>query len=365
MSVLRRFRQALLLMAAVASALTLTGTVLMAGFGLTGGFLGSLPPQALHQIAPALERALVTAIVLGSLIAGAGAIGLAWWLSQALAQTLSVRLEPFVGLSRRIAQGDLSGRISIQESDDLGELAYALNRMADALGEVDRQRETFLAAVAHDLRTPLTALQANLEGMLTGVVAADAERIAALDGEVGRLIRLVEDLLTLASARAGALPLVRRRTDLVAATRAVAERFEPLATAKALSLTCAAPPQALGLLDPDRLDAVLTNLLANAIRHVPAGGRIEVALRLDGEVAEWTVTDNGPGIPPDLLPHVTEPFVRGDPARGKQAGSGLGQAIAETWVKAHGGTLQISSDHGTRVVVRIPCSVGGRVIPSR
>lgn len=359
MSVQRRFRQALLLIAAVASGLTLSGTVLMAGFGVARGFLGLLPPPAVQQMAPALERALATAIVLGSLIAGAGAFGLAWWLSRALAQTLSVRLEPFVTLSRRIARGDLTGRISIQESDELGELAYALNRMADALGEVDRQRETFLAAVAHDLRTPLTALRANLEGMLAGVVPADAERIATLDGEVGRLIRLVEDLLTLASARAGALPLVRRPTDLVAVTRALAGRFEPLAVAKGLALSMTTPPRGTGLVDPDRVDAVLTNLVANAIRHVPAGGRIEVALRLDGEVAEWTVADDGPGIPPDILPHVTEPFVRGDPARGRQAGSGLGLAIAETWVKAHGGTLHITSDHGTRIVVRLPCSAAG------
>lgn len=349
----RRFRQALLLVAAVATALTLAGTVLMAGLGLSRGFLRLLPPSAQHQIAPVLEHALVTAIVLGSVSAGVGAVGLSWWLSRALAQTLSLRLEPFVALSRRIARGDLDGRISVQASDELGELAYALNGMAQALGEVDRQRETFLAAVAHDLRTPLTALQANLEGMLTGVVQADAQRVGALHGEVGRLIRLVEDLLTLASARAGALPLRRRAIDLSGATRALADRFAPLAAARDLSLHCAAQAGLVGLVDPDRLDEVLSNILSNAIRHVPAGGHIQVTVRLDGDAAEWTVDDDGPGIPRDILPHVTEPFVRGDPARGKQAGSGLGLAIADMWVKAHGGTLRIESGHGTRVTIRI------------
>ena len=354
MSVQRRFRQALLLVAAVASGLTLVGTVLMAGLGLDRGFLRLLPPPVLQQAAPVFERALVTAIVLGSVLAGAGALALSWWLSRALAQTLSVRLEPFVALSRRIARGDLGGRVSIQASDELGELAYALNQMAETLSEHDRQRETFLAAVAHDLRTPLTALQANLEGMLAGVVSPEPERIASLHGEAGRLIRLVEDLLTLASARAGALPLALRPTDVATQTRALVERFEPLAAAKGVHLSCEVPPAGQATVDPDRIDAVLTNLLSNAIRHVPASGHVLLRLRLDGGVAEWVVADDGPGIPPEILPHVTEPFVRGDPARGREAGSGLGLAIADTWVRAHGGTLAITSDHGTRVMVRLP-----------
>lgn len=358
MSIQRRFRQALLLMAAVASGLTLAGTVLMAGLGLARGFLRLLPAPALQQAAPVFARALVIAVVLGSVFAGIGAVGLSWWLSRALAQTLAVRLRPFVDLSRRISRGDLGGRLSVRESDELGELAYALNRMAEALGEVDRQRETFLAAVAHDLRTPLTALQANLEGMLVGIVAAEPERIASLHGEVGRLIRLVEDLLTLASARAGALPLVRRPTDVVAQTHALVERFQPLAAAKGVDLVCEAPPEGHATVDPDRLDAVLTNLVSNAVRHVPPGGHILVRLRLDAAIAEWTFADDGPGIPPEILPHVTEPFVRGDPARGRAAGSGLGLAIADTWVQAHGGTLSITNNRGTRVVVRIPR--GGR-----
>ena len=355
MSVQRRFRQALLLVAAAASGMTLAGTVLMAGLGLSGGFLRLLPTLVLHRAAPVIVRALVIAVVLGSVLAGIGAIGLSWWLSRALAQTLAVRLRPFVDLSRRISRGDLTGRLSVRESDELGELAYALNRMAEVLSEVDRQRETFLAAVAHDLRTPLTALQANLEGMLAGIVSPEPERIASLHGEVGRLIRLVEDLLTLASARAGALPVVRRPTDLAAQTRALSGRFQPLAAAKGITLACEAPPEGHATVDPDRLDAVLTNLVSNAVRHVPPGGHILVRLRLDTDAAEWTVADDGPGIPPEILHHVTEPFVRGDPARGREAGgSGLGLAIADTWVRAHSGTLSITNDHGTRAVVRIP-----------
>ncbi len=360
MSVQRRFRQALLLVAAAASGLTMVGSVLMAGLGLDQGFLRLLPPPVLRQVAPVFERALVTAIALGSVLAGSGALGLSWWLSRALAMTLSIRLQPFVVLSRRIARGDLGGRVSVQASDELGELAYALNRMAETLSEADRQRETFLAAVAHDLRTPLTALQANLEGMLTGVVPPEPERIAPLHGETGRLIRLVEDLLTLASARAGALPLMPRPTDVAAQTRALAERFQPLAAAKGVHLGWEVPPKGQATVDPDRMDAVLTNLLSNAIRHVPAGGHVLVRLRLDAGIVEWIVSDDGPGIPPEILPHVTEPFVRGDPARGREAGSGLGLAIADTWVRAHGGTLHVQSDHGTRVAVRLPRSEEAR-----
>ncbi len=242
----------------------------------------------------------------------------------------------------------------MRASDELGELAYALNGMVEMLGETARQRETFLAAVAHDLRAPLTALQANLEGMLAGIVAPEPERIASLHGEVGRLIRLVEDLLTLASARAGALPLALRPADIAAQTRALVGRFQPLAAAKHVDLVVEAPSEGFATVDPDRLDAALTNLLANAVRYVPQGGHVVLRLHLDSDAAEWTIVDDGPGIPPEILPHVTEPFVRGDPARGRDAGSGLGLAIAHAWVRAHGGALHIASDHGTRVVVRIP-----------
>ncbi len=344
-----RLRRALILVSGLSSGLTLAGTVVMVSLG----FSDTLRTLGRH-LAPGILPALVTAVVLGAVLAGAGAFALAWWLARALARALTARLSPFVAFSRRIAAGDLHGRLPVLESDELGELAWALNTMAGELQMADRRRETFLAAVAHDLRTPLAVLQANLEGMMTGVLAPDPERFAGLSREVNRLIRLVEDLLTLASARAGALAIARRPQDLAALTRAVVERFEPLASARGVALVPAVPPSATGSVDPDRIDEVLTNLVSNAIRHVPPGGHVKVSLALEGAIAQWTVADDGPGIPASLLAHVTEPFVRGDSERGRQAGSGLGLAIADTWVRAHGGKLVITVDSGTRASVRVP-----------
>jgi signal transduction histidine kinase len=180
--------------------------------------------------------------------------------------------------------------------------------------------------------------------------------VSSLQDEIGRLNRLVEDILTLASGQAGALPALRKRAaDLVQLTRRLVERFQPLAGGRGLDLRAELPSApVVAQVDADRLDQALTNLLSNAIRHVPKGGHIVMRLEVGPGAVRWTVADDGPGIPPDVLPTVKEPFVRGDTARGRQAGSGLGLAIADTWARAHGGTLGITGGHGTMATLTIP-----------
>lgn len=354
MNVRTRFVQALVLTAVVTAVLTLGGTMLVGGIGFTRGLAGLSSTATRTQLLPTVEQAVVDAVAMGSLFAAVGAVTLIWLLSRALAQIMDARLQRFVHFSRRVSRGDFTSRLAVRDSDELGELAYALNRMAEELGTVDRRQQRFMAAVAHDLRTPLTAIQANLEGMITGVIPSEPERLAALHSDAGRLIRLVEDLLTLASARAGALPLSRRVVDVVAQAKAIADRFQPLADTKGQHLVCELPDQGQASIDPDRVDEILTNLLSNAIRHVPKGGHIVMRLEVGPGAVRWTVADDGPGIPPDVLPTVKEPFVRGDTARGRQAGSGLGLAIADTWARAHGGTLGITGGHGTMATLTIP-----------
>ena len=343
----RRLRRALLQAAVATALLGLAGTLLLAGIGLSQSSLAI--PQAAVQ-------AFAVATLVGGLLAATGAIALAWWLARTVAHAWTADLDPVVQMTRRMAQGDFGQPVPVRADDELGELAYALNAAAASLQALERERATFLAGVAHDLRTPLAALQGNLEAMLDGTLAPDPQRLAVLQGEVSRLTRMVEDILTLGSARAGALPLDRRPADLVALTRRLVERFEPLVAARGLDLRLEAPEAPVEVIaDSDRLDQAFTNLLANAVTYTTAGGRIDVRVT-GGAEPTWSVADSGPGIPAELVPHATEPFVRGDAARGRQAGAGLGLAIADMWIRAHGGRMAIDGSAGTRVTVTLPGS---------
>lgn len=360
----KQLRAALVLVAGVAIALMALGIVLVLGAGLVRlGAPAALGPKALSRA----EIALLASAV----VAAAGAFTLSLLLGRLLARTLGRRLTPLIVWSRNLGRPEGDRELPVHVADEFGELAYALSEAHRRLRANTRERELFLAAVAHDLRTPLTALQGQLEGMVDGVLAVDAERLARLQTDVGRLIRLVNDLLLLYRAGAGVLPLDRldrRATDLVGFTRQVAERLSIMAEHRGIALQLHCPEAAVAAIDPDRMDRVLTNVVANALTYSPSGSRVDISLAMTSKAVEWVVADNGPGIPPELLGRVAEPLVRGDGARAP-GHVGMGLAIAKSWVTAHGGRLTIvSSSAGTSVRIRLPVDDGGdpvvRPLPS-
>lgn len=310
-------------------ALTVLGTLI--GVAL---ILRTVGPVALSwaRLAP---LAGITTVAAGSAVLLAGSVathGVSRWSAQL------TRLRDF---TRQVGRGETPPDPVVSASDDWGELAYALRQMAQDLQQAATQRETFLAAVAHDLRTPLAALIAQVEGMLAGVVPVDAERLGALQTDLSRLHRLVEDVLLLAGATLGRTPATRQEpVDVGQLARRVVDRFAPLADVSGMTLAVRAASGMIATVDPDRMDTVLGNLLHNAIRYGEVGREITVSVAADGPSLLIHVANHGPDVPPSQLRRLTEPFVERDPARG---GSGLGLAIAQFWVRQHGGELSLRS----------------------
>lgn len=298
-------------------------------------------------------------------IIGAAAAGLAGWL---LARYITSPLRDLAQAARRLAGGDLGTRVAEGGNDELADVADAFNRMAAALQSQDEERRRFMADVAHELRTPLSVLQAEIEALQDGVIEPAPERLASLHDEIDLLSRLVQDLRTLSLAESGELALslspqdprdLLERAVAGAAATAAAQDIEVVLEAPA------ALPAAL--MDSDRMAQVLHNLLSNALRHAPAGSRVAVTASTQGGTLQIAVRDAGPGIPPEALPHVFDRFYRADAARSRAAGgSGLGLAIARQIVLGHGGQISAGNNDpppGAVFTVRLPVAAAAAARP--
>lgn len=259
-----------------------------------------------------------------------------------------------------VAEGDLAVRVPGDDSPQFGELIKRFNSMVGQLERADQERRRLTADIAHELRTPLHVIQGNLEGVLDGVYAPTPEHLSATLEETRLLTRLVDDLQTLALAESGHLPLHPARFRLAELLQDLATSFTAQAAAGGLTLTTglANPDQQL-VADYDRLNQVLSNLIANAVRHTPPGGRIaiEAGAGPDAErPVSIQVADTGSGIAPEALPHIFDRFWRADRSRSDRTHSGLGLAIAQQLVHAHGGRLRVRSEvgRGSTFVVELP-----------
>lgn len=255
--------------------------------------------------------------------------------------------------ARDLAGGNRARRVQLRTSDEFGEMGHAFNAMADALDEEDRLRKSFAADVAHELRTPLAILRSQVEGMQDGVVESNGQALASLHEEVLRLSRSVADLEALASADAAGFSLAPREVRLDELVEASTEEFAGPFDAAGVKLeTDVLAATVVG--DPTRLRQVISNLLSNALKFTPVQGSARVHLTSDGTWAVLSVSDTGPGIPPEELPHVFERFFRGRGARA--GGSGIGLTIVNDLVGAHGGEVTVASEvgHGATFTVRIP-----------
>jgi two-component system sensor histidine kinase BaeS len=289
------------------------------------------------------------------------AFGLAVWAFSGIARPLA----DVVTAAEAVAEGDLSVRVSARGHGDFDQLARVFNHMVEELEAADRQRRNLTADVAHELRTPLQIIQGNLEGILDDVYEPSEEHISATLDETRLLARLVDDLRTLSLAESGQLALVNEPIDVAELLADVQTSFSGQAEAAGIELIVqieqnSSPMTIVG--DVGRLDQVLGNLVANALRHTPHGGTIRLGAELlDGGV-RLKVSDTGAGIPPEDLPAVFDRFWKGDRARSHESGggSGLGLAIVQQLVRAHGGHVSVQSEvgAGTTFTIDLPQDSG-------
>lgn len=256
-------------------------------------------------------------------------------------------LEDIADVARQITNADdLSRRVPYTErEDEVGILARAFNQLLERLENLFQTQQRLLADVSHELRTPLTTIRGNAD-LMRRMGEVDEDSLQIIQEEAERMTRLVGDLLLLARADAGSLPLERKKIELDNLFFEVYRQVSLID--KKVNVQMAEIDQVCVIGDPDRLKQLMLNLIGNAIKYTPVGE--EVILRLSQE-AGWAciqVTDTGVGIPPEDLPYIFERFYRVDKARTRhQGGSGLGLSIARWIAHAHGGRIDVSSEVGT------------------
>ncbi len=260
--------------------------------------------------------------------------------------------------TEQVAAGKLDTRVRIKGKDEVGRVGMAFNYMAGELQRQEGLRKQMVADIAHELRTPLSVMQINLEAMTDELLPVSPEEVDRLHHEVLRLSRLVEDLRILSLADAGRLQLHSNSIDANVLVENAVRRMKPQAETRGVVLTASIsdmPAPITG--DEDKLQQVLANLVSNSLRFTPSGKRVEVGTRIDGQQVMLQVTDEGSGIDPADLPNLFERFYKGDRSRSrKESGSGLGLSIVKQLVELHGGQVQaaLPESGGLQVTFWLP-----------
>lgn len=317
----------------------------------------TLGEPELEHIEAAYRDASLTSLAVALVISVGCALVVTW--------LVTARLQgPLVALTaaaRSVSQGKYDVQVETDGAGpELGTLAGAFNSMAAQIEHTEDTRRRLLTDLAHEMRTPLATIAAYLEGLDDGVLAWDRATADVLGDQVDRLRRLADDIEAVSKAEEGQLALeftlVPVADLLTSAAGAVTDAYH--AKGVALQLATEEVAGVTVLADRQRLGQILSNLLANALRHTPSGGSVRLSGRRTGAVVTVTVSDTGEGIAAEHLPHVFERFYRADTARDRTAhGSGIGLTISRALAEAHGGSLVAASDgagHGASFMLSLP-----------
>jgi signal transduction histidine kinase len=282
------------------------------------------------------------------LIAGTLAATIALVVARWLARGMTQPLRDMAKASQQMERGDYRQRVVTASRDEVGQLAVAFNRMSSEFESLERVRRDLVANVSHELKTPISALHAHLENLLDGVERSEPETIQVMLAQSERLGRLVDQLLELSRLESGDVPLHRENVPLRPLVSRVLSEIEVTRHRHDVELAQEVPDDVPTVFaDAERVHQVLFNLLDNAVRFTPPGGRICVSASGHNGSVDITVRDTGPGIAAEHLPRVFERFYRVDTARSRdEGGTGIGLAIARSVVEAHGGRIWAESEPG-------------------
>lgn len=314
---------------------------------LRGQFQGS---QRELEFIERTNRILIYGAIIGAVIA--------LFLGIFLSRTITRPIRELTRATHAISEGDLSQQVTVRTDDELGELGKAFNKMSAELSRSVNARKQMTADIAHELRTPLSLILGHAEAVHDGVLPPSKENFEIIREEAARLENLVNDLRTLSLADAGELSIVPQTVEPGGLMQEVASLFQYQTQKKdiSLELDIASPLPPLEI-DPGRMTQVLTNILDNATRHTPEGGRILLSARQAGDMVELAIQDSGPGLPREEAERIFERFYRADASRRRDdGGSGLGLAIAKSIVQAHNGQLSAESEpgKGLRISILLP-----------
>jgi signal transduction histidine kinase len=302
------------------------------------------------------ERWLMLGAAVLALSAMAGLA--AYWLSTTLTRPLAEMQSATI----QIAQGDFSQRLPETRQDEIGQLAHAFNYMADQVEAMIEEQRSFASNASHELRTPLTAIRLRSEALRDGDLDAATEQqyVVEIDEEVKRMGDLVQDLLMLSRLDSGRLEAGREQIDSIRMARQLLGEIAPQTQSHSIAIELDTPPE-LPLIEASsaHLMIVFRNLLANALKYTPDGGRITWRIRANGDQIHYSISDTGQGISAEDLPYVFDRFYRVDKSRSREVpGVGLGLSLVRMIVEFYGGTVYLTSEgvgQGTTSHVTWPC----------
>jgi two-component system sensor histidine kinase BaeS len=323
--------------------------LLQSGDTATSPELGHIELAYREANALVLGVALLTSLVCAMVVT--------WLVSRPLRRSLN----ELTDAARELSRGHYSRRVrAVGGGSELDTFAAAFNSMAVRLDDVEATRRRLLTDLAHELRTPIATLTVYHEGLYDGVTDLSADTHNVLTAQTDRLARLAEDIDVVSRAEEGRLSLDRQPHQVQELITTTTDSIRARYSDKDVDLLIDVPPDSGLTVDVDdaRIGQVLGNLLTNALRHTPRGGRVTITARPEPDEVAIAITDTGEGILPAQLPHVFERFYRGDTARNRdRSGSGIGLTISKAIIDAHGGTITADSEgsgQGARFEILLP-----------
>lgn len=331
------------------------------GFGLGRG-QGRGGQVTESQLRTALDESLLPALLIGVAASLVAAAIVALFVGRRLLRPI----DELRAAARRMAAGEYAVKVPVPAETELASLAHDVNELGAHLAATEQRRSQLLGEVTHELRTPITVIRGQMEGLIDGVVTPSAEVFAAVADEASRLQRLVDDLTLLSRADEGTLEMRIVEVDLASVAATTADRLRPQFdfAGVTLAVQTSEAPALLVRGDPDRLAQIFSNLLGNALRHTPEGGTVTVRSGRQRSMAYVDVIDTGLGISAAELQHIFERFYRGpdDAASVRRGplGRGIGLTIARSLARAHGGDVVASSrGPGAGATFRMTVPVSG------